>query len=1483
MQGRKRERDETDLDSELPTAKRTTRKPSNSWLRRFYDSASSTFSSIFTLQKRARTESIESDEEESVSEQIPTIPSLSAIEISTPPSPGLTPSQSPLKRTRVEDTNEVESLVLTPPPSSSPSPSPSRTSRRRLTKSVSPGKRIPAKKLAAEVEVIPPKRLYPTLDEKYGSQAAVAGHGSEGGTGSNPVKDGTNAAGSLYPSLADSTSTENPITVSDSSSLGENTMAAAAAASDAEEESTLYPSINVPTLLEMSSAASEAGTPAVHPTTDVSAQEASTYSSIVITTTTLDVSAEILTEETDVSITAEKGSEAVSDDDAVAETVRSNGTSTPETTTYPSIIITDTSLEVSAEVVSEQSGDIISAEEEVKFFSEEVEEGGLEEDGMAAPAAGETLGEAGSETAASVPSEMIQSTEEIPEIWEEEVIEKVEEQHTSSEQHNHLPDFQREDFERSDEIEGGVSAGGADEPKSVEDEKEQVELEEADELMVVDDADEQKSGNQADEHMSSADDGDISDDGEYMAAYVAGAPWESHSISSEREQTDVSVNGTDDYISVEDGSNQHVSADEVDQPAAQTPAVLEPDVIELDSGSEDGYEDEEGYEEEAGYEDEAEHEVEAGYEGEASYEDGSAEGDWEGDDDGQEDAAEEGDWHGNEDGSEEGYGHGYDDESNEGYGLEYSQQQTPGIPQSAAKDDLQDEEVIDLTSDSDQGEGSGDDGHHGGHHGAGYGGHGHGFGGQGSSGQGNRGQGSGAGAGGSGGGGGDDDDDGDDDDGDELEGDDDREDEEEEEEGEVEDDEGYSDEVFTVEDNDEHEVRDKEVEFVDLTDESGPDENRSENGNVPSSQIPPLPPKPNGKGKEVERPKIPSLPPKPNGKGKEVERPKQNEKVFVLDSDSDSEVVQEPPKPVVKAAPTATPLTPATPNILTRSAPEPFVANTGAQRMAGGIYPNLGGSSNIMNDRKATNGYKHNATTPSIPPGFAFLGSPSLVNPLQTGPSSSSSTFQVQNSLITPTIEAHARTTRHHPYSVRFDPSRSQSTYGNSSLPWPLSSPLSKTDRVKLGTSLFGSVDKIPADFGKVVVNSFGERKVWSNLRKPRRRTFTINERIEKAERRQAKIRFHSQFIGHPALKRAEALGFKGTSQEFNGLVDWIQYSPNKRGGGGGASLPLPPNMDESTRAAAAAIHDFEEEDPVIHDLRRRIEGTRMAFKKAVELQPPEARTPLYDALIRKEREERERRLEAERQAHIREFEAERERQRAQRRLVNFKSFTAEQREKIAAALDGPSSALLNKIGPNPITRKDVLTLRDGQWLNDEVINGWMNMISERAKKDEPRYGKVWCFNTYFYERLSSDKGYGAVKSWSKKNNFFEWDFVLFPVHVHGNHWIACVLDMKHKSIELYDSFRGGHSDVIKNVKMWLENEWQRHYPGGNINWEEWDVATPRDIPPQRNGYDCGVFATNFLEYRVRCADFDFTERDMPYMRKRMILELLQGWFEDRA
>lgn len=46
--------------------------------------------------------------------------------------------------------------------------------------------------------------------------------------------------------------------------------------------------------------------------------------------------------------------------------------------------------------------------------------------------------------------------------------------------------------------------------------------------------------------------------------------------------------------------------------------------------------------------------------------------------------------------------------------------------------------------------------------------------------------------------------------------------------------------------------------------------------------------------------------------------------------------------------------------------------------------------------------------------------------------------------------------------------------------------------------------------------------------------------------------------------------------------------------------------------------------------------------------------------------------------------------------------------------------------------------------------------------------------------------------------------------------------------------------------------------------------------PQQENGYDCGVFACQFLQALSRGEedDFGFTQVDMPYLRRRMIWEI---------
>jgi len=49
-----------------------------------------------------------------------------------------------------------------------------------------------------------------------------------------------------------------------------------------------------------------------------------------------------------------------------------------------------------------------------------------------------------------------------------------------------------------------------------------------------------------------------------------------------------------------------------------------------------------------------------------------------------------------------------------------------------------------------------------------------------------------------------------------------------------------------------------------------------------------------------------------------------------------------------------------------------------------------------------------------------------------------------------------------------------------------------------------------------------------------------------------------------------------------------------------------------------------------------------------------------------------------------------------------------------------------------------------------------------------------------------------------------------------------------------------------------------------------------QDIPHQLNGSDCGVFSCKFADFVSRDKFVDFTQENMPYFRRRMVVEIVQ-------
>lgn len=72
---------------------------------------------------------------------------------------------------------------------------------------------------------------------------------------------------------------------------------------------------------------------------------------------------------------------------------------------------------------------------------------------------------------------------------------------------------------------------------------------------------------------------------------------------------------------------------------------------------------------------------------------------------------------------------------------------------------------------------------------------------------------------------------------------------------------------------------------------------------------------------------------------------------------------------------------------------------------------------------------------------------------------------------------------------------------------------------------------------------------------------------------------------------------------------------------------------------------------------------------------------------------------------------------------------------------------------------------------------------------------------------------------------------------------------------------------------MWVRDEAKK--ANVNIDLSKWEDYTPKTIPIQKNGYDCGVFMLRFAERSSREAPFNFAQANMSDVRKHMVLELL--------
>ncbi|CAI5460059.1 unnamed protein product [Closterium sp. Yama58-4] len=203
------------------------------------------------------------------------------------------------------------------------------------------------------------------------------------------------------------------------------------------------------------------------------------------------------------------------------------------------------------------------------------------------------------------------------------------------------------------------------------------------------------------------------------------------------------------------------------------------------------------------------------------------------------------------------------------------------------------------------------------------------------------------------------------------------------------------------------------------------------------------------------------------------------------------------------------------------------------------------------------------------------------------------------------------------------------------------------------------------------------------------------------------------------------------------------------------------------------------------------------------------------------------------------------------------------------------------------VTRNLMHCLMPGGWLNDEVINMYLELLKDRERRTQQPSSKgrmpvCHFFNTFFYARLTGTGQYlyNSVRRWTTPKrlgySLTDCDKIIVPVH-QGVHWVLAVIVPGDKRLIFLDSLHGQDHTCLENLARYYADE-VRDKTGQEVDTSGWERCFPRKIPQQMNTWDCGVFMLMFAECEARAmgSHYNFSQKDMEYFRKRIVLDLIR-------
>jgi sentrin-specific protease 1 len=304
-------------------------------------------------------------------------------------------------------------------------------------------------------------------------------------------------------------------------------------------------------------------------------------------------------------------------------------------------------------------------------------------------------------------------------------------------------------------------------------------------------------------------------------------------------------------------------------------------------------------------------------------------------------------------------------------------------------------------------------------------------------------------------------------------------------------------------------------------------------------------------------------------------------------------------------------------------------------------------------------------------------------------------------------------------------------------------------------------------------------------------------------------------------------------------------------------------------------------------DISKRLEGLLVT---PADDQEQELGLNVSSLVRRRQEKEAKARREEEKEKAILDAKARRlSRRNPLRPLVQPLSEKWEDRVRTAQRERGSQRVLVTAIRGTELAAKDFATLLGHRsWLNDEIINAYLEWIEDAANKaavaeakasGEPASDvpKFIAQNSFFYNNLVKKGPQQSERLMKRKKapgkSFMLVDTMFVPVN-NGAHWTVGVVRPVAKTIEYFDSLGGSDRFFVNHMRKWLQFQL-----GDAYREDEWTVPGT-GCAIQSNSWDCGVFVcTNSFCVAFGLDTSCYIEPDMIQQRRNIAAVLLNRGF----